>query len=76
MNKIGQGLTRIWVVFVGLVELIIAAYFGVDFYNWLDHGHESFKDVTSPFIIGMGSVALAAYIIWFLARWIVRGFSD
>lgn len=81
MNKVGRGLTRIWIVFIGLIELGIGIGLVVSIYDllqgdWLRPGHATIKAVSSPFIIGMSAVALVGYGLWYLAVWIVRGFSN
>ena len=81
MNKVGRGLTRIWIVFVGLIELGIGFALVANVYellqgDWLRPGHATIKDVATPFIIGMSAVALVGYGIWYMVGWIARGFSD
>ncbi len=81
MNKFGRGLTRIWIVFIGLIEVgigigLVASVYDLLQGDWLRPGHATINDVSAPFIIGMSVVALIGYGVWYLAGWIVRGFSD
>ena len=75
MNKVGRGLTRIWIAFIGLIELGIGIALIANSDDWLRNGHATFRDIASPFII-MLAVALVGYGLWYLAVWIIRGFSD
>ena len=83
MNRVGRGLTRIWVVFIGLIELGIAIACSISISGWLNgdpygsfHDVYSVRGVISPFAIGMLSVAAVAYALWLVAVWVARGFSD
>ena len=69
MAKIGRGLTRIWMVFIVLIELAM----GVGFAFIASHERDP------PFaglVIMMVLLALGGYIIWLVAKWVARGFSD
>ena len=73
--NIGRGFTRMWVVFVGLVELfaILSIFGGVS--ENLNGGTFHLMSLWLPLLV-LVAIPVTAYFLWRVARWIVQGFSD
>ena len=84
MNKTGRGLTRVWIVFIGAIELWLATMLATIVVRWynenpfdqFDVGYQSLWARSFPLFSFIVAVALAGYAIWLVTRWVICGFSD
>ena len=67
--NIGRGISRIWVVFIVLVEL---TYGGI-FAESVSHNSDA---PYAPFVITAILIPLLGYVIKRVVAWIAHGFSD
>lgn len=80
----GRGITRVWVVFVGLIELAIVGLAVLEIVHWysenpfdqFDAGYISLWHRLFRFLVAIGVIPIIAYTIWRAVRWISQGFSE
>lgn len=79
-----RGVTRIWVVFVGIAEFavlvrsiaVVRKWYSENHFDQFDVGYISVWQRLLPFLVLVIVISATAYIAWRIVRWIVQGFSD
>jgi hypothetical protein len=83
MANIGRGATRLWIAIVALAELGILALSVPLVWSWehenifdqFDAGYVSVVMRVLPLAVLLVVIPIMGFIVWWVARWIARGFS-